>query len=297
MCASVSLIPSGASVAQRDHCVYSTDVGEGKKYLGKRFTLRKEAEDHPEKISALVFQTIHMFQQSLHRGFLWSAKCLSTGHRVSLFGTIHDSIVCLNGWRFCAVYHPIVREKLDQCQSLYVEYDLSTLSLNQRRAIQNVLKKSLESDENEKFLSIWNQKLLKFSSPHLPLDIGLLVRAHEIGKRVISLETLDMQFANFFQNLREASSEPFLGEKKLDILDSAQSGNFEQLSVLCENSIKEMALLKERNAAFALQIEKALKSGERGMFAFGVAHFIGETGVLKLLSSKPDIEISRIDLP
>ena len=299
MCSPTALIPYVAECTDTDRFIQycaSRCEAEGKKYLGKRFTLRKEAEVHPEKIPALVYQTIEMCKQSLHRGFLWSAKCLSTGHEVSLFGAVHLSTkINKLEYRFSDLYHPLVREKFEQSECLYVELDIPKLTLPERSALFaasiELCKRYLLGKPPGPLSELINRICSMICQLSLGLDIGLIKEAYEVEKPVISLETVNTQ-VDFI------TKAPLIGpEDTLDMVDSAQSGNLEQMCDVAKHILESGPTLEERNRNFTSQIKQALKIGQKAMFTFGVAHFIGETGVLKLLSSDPDIQISRIDLP
>jgi hypothetical protein len=305
MCSSTALIPYVAEFADTDrfiqYCAHRFYcLAEGKKYLGKRFTLRKEVEKNPEKISLLVYQTISMLDQPVHRGFLWSAKCPITGHEVSLFGISHKSTLGISrldacGWGFWDLFSPLVREKYNSAQSLYVEVDVTTMTPAESQAAEAILKPFSEAWENLKFLDERIQRLRKMWDPSLPLDFALTVAAHKRGKNVIPLETIEMQIAIYKQICRDLTL-PLNGEEALDTIDSVQSGNLEQLQALVDEKGGKVPFMGVRNTYFALKIKRALRTGEEAMFAIGAAHFVGEHNVLEILS-RQGVKISRIDLP
>jgi hypothetical protein len=277
---------------------------EGKKYLGKRFTLRKEAQVHQEKIPALEYLTCLMCTQRLHRGFLWSAKCLSTGHEVFLFGVAHHSTMYKRGYMFGGfmdLYHPLVREKFEQSECLYTEVDPSQFTPSEESVLSEAVDKLISSQVQQlspEYLSQGIEEIWQFVRPRsIGLDEGLREEAKQQGIPVIPLESVD-ELVTYYEKLGRDVPEPFAGEAELDMIDAAQSGNLDQVLDEEKSGIeKNFFSLAERNSKFSSKIIEALKTGQMAMFAIGIAHFLGKRGVLGLLSSDPDIKVSRIDLP
>ena len=142
------------------------------------------------------------------------------------------------------------------------------------------------------------------------LDEWLLQRAKKAGKVVGGVETVEEQLAALFSGTLEEAKKSMeftidllikkeqAGIKPFDALvDAYFSGREDRIGSVIEDELKGAPeaqvkamekLLTVRNRVMAKRVVKLLKANpqKKFVFAFGVAHFIGEEGVVNLIKKE-----------
>jgi uncharacterized protein len=142
------------------------------------------------------------------------------------------------------------------------------------------------------------------------LDEWLLKRAKKAGKTIGGIETVDEQIAALFAGTLEEAKTSLAftidllmkkekaGIKPFDALFKAYfSGREEAILSVLEEELKDAPkaqlkamelLLNARNKVMVKRVIEKIKDApkKRQVFAFGVAHFVGEEGIIKLLKNK-----------
>ena len=143
------------------------------------------------------------------------------------------------------------------------------------------------------------------------MDTLLLSYASEKNKEVIEVESIEFQidmtnnFSDTWYNLQFEAffKEPNATKESLDKLYKAWlSGDEAELKELAldetelddgmtdeqQNAVKEYkkAMYTDRNSGMAEKAESFIKDGKSVFFAVGTAHFLGDDGIVKLLSDK-----------
>ena len=165
--------------------------------------------------------------------------------------------------------------------------------------------------------SFWNQLVTQNEINKSGIDTSkamdtlLLSYASEKNKEVIEVESIEFQiemtnnFSDTWYNLQFDAffKEPNATKESLDKLYKAWlSGDEAQLKELAldetelddgmtdeqQNAVKEYkkAMYTDRNSGMAEKAESFIKDGKSVFFAGGTAHFLGDDGIVKLLSDK-----------
>ena len=141
-------------------------------------------------------------------------------------------------------------------------------------------------------------------SPAAGIDVHFLNEANNLGKKVISLETLEFQL-NLFANLPDDLQEMDLALSLVDLsklpTDAGQmmkawmTGDAEAMDDVMTKDIKEHPelspvqerLLYERNITMAQKLEAYLKGGQDiYLAAIGSGHLVGNRSVISLLTKR-----------
>ena len=132
------------------------------------------------------------------------------------------------------------------------------------------------------------------------LDAYFLKLAKQAKKRVLALETAEIQFG-FFNALSAKVQEAMLKEslveinlmgKKINELSQAwKGGDAKTLASLTNESLKEFPevyeiLLVKRNQDWTGKIEGLMKSHRSPLIIVGAAHLVGPDGLIKIFESK-----------
>ena len=165
--------------------------------------------------------------------------------------------------------------------------------------------------------SFWNQLVTQNEINKSGIDTSkamdtlLLSYASEKNKEVIEVESIEFQiemtnnFSDTWYNLQFDAffKEPNATKESLDKLYKAWlSGDEAQLKELAldetelddgmtdeqQNAVKEYkkAMYTDRNSGMAEKAESFIEDGKSVFFAVGTAHFLGDDGIVKLLSDK-----------
>ena len=144
-------------------------------------------------------------------------------------------------------------------------------------------------------------------NPRWSMDRKFSELAKENNQKLLNLDsntiTTPACFAEWYsfqiKNILSKNGSQML-EEQIQMENAYRSGNLDQIQVLNDaftNSNIRQCLLAERNKKWILKIEQQIKnspnSNQYPFFAFGVAHLIGEDGILKMLQQK-NYKIERI---
>lgn len=244
--------------------------------------------------------------------FLWRVE--RDGAVSHVFGTVHVGVRLFE-------LPQVVGERLDASHSLIVEAD--TEDMSSPRVLAGLMlpaHKSLRSMIGDKYWRVLRQYLdgvipaqaldrmppwmvqtmLTVEDPlsgenRVSLDTQLVERARKNGKRLLYLETAEMQLALLasligVDELRETLDDVPGARRGLKVLLRAyRTGNLPALAGLTLNPAEMAkspdhfeALLFKRNREWMDMLQRELPKG--GVFvAVGAAHFVGDDGLLELL--------------
>lgn len=140
------------------------------------------------------------------------------------------------------------------------------------------------------------------------IDMYFLTRAHEEGKKIVEIESMEFQydmlsgFSDENQELMLKSSleDETMGKEEMDKLFSIwAAGDVAALEALYatedDNLAEEelvfyaeysKAMFDDRNIHMAQKAEEYLAEGHTTFYVVGAAHMIGDTGIVKLLKDK-----------
>ncbi|WP_372365255.1 TraB/GumN family protein [Candidatus Uabimicrobium sp. HlEnr_7] len=244
---------------------------------------------------------------------------------VYLLGTIHLGVDA--GKEFPKK----VWEELNKCQTLVLEIDMSKVNqLSMMMKMQLPPGKSLDQmlgadywAKFEEFIKPSPAMLYKRFKPWIiqtiaaqkfmpmtpAVEMTLLAKASEKKMKIDALETVDDQFnaldaipeEKHIDGIKRMLDDlPGTREQALELLAAYRSGDLEKLRKVTIESedVKEAPELIEhvivnRNKKWIPKIEKHIKEGNV-FIAVGAGHFVGESGVIKLLEAK-GYKVTRIE--
>lgn len=148
------------------------------------------------------------------------------------------------------------------------------------------------------------------------VDRYFLEQAHQTGKRILEIESVEEQYSIFLEFSDEIWSMLIAGaleadtesqvEDLLEMYDIWKSGDMEVFSAYCETetdglSAEELALYETYNDAILIQRNygmtqtaiELLQSGETGFLIVGAAHMVGETGLVESLQQSGFTVVQR----
>lgn len=152
----------------------------------------------------------------------------------------------------------------------------------------------------------------------LGIDMQLLTQAHEEGKNIIEIESVELQNnilynqpdelydfmletdVYYYEDNCEELAEMFeawctgdvekLGEEEVD--DDLEIEISDELEAIIENYNKQ--LMDDRNAGMIEKAKQMLENGDNVFYVVGAAHFIGDTGIIKGLEDA-GYKVERIE--
>lgn len=131
------------------------------------------------------------------------------------------------------------------------------------------------------------------------VDVQLNQRAHDAGKTIIGLESVDFQL-NLFDSMSPSDQELMLLKDKGPVEDAKELeriksvwlvGDATKLDSLMKaadylSPTIQAALVTNRNRSWIPELEKLLGGKDDALIVVGAAHLVGDQGVLALLRAK-----------
>lgn len=302
-------------------------------YRGRRVELRKEYEttkdlERKKFLKSVLLSHANLMKQNTKpiKSYLWKVE--KNGNYGFLFGDIHatlqkfeggEEIACsndLSAW--CkSHFHPQVWSAFESCEKCYIEYfnlkhndevQKTHLELKTKYKLEDDYRLESKLDTKDPMADIFFDSLLGTCMGGGLVDLLL---AGKVGKNV-SMGDMVQQLDSFVVEIDTTSiqkeaieigyklqAEGKLTASKewsLEPLDAAQMGNLDSLTLIHQELPPDMvANFDNRNVPYARYVIDSLDKGEKGFFGPGAAHYVGDKGILRLLSDQ-GVTVTQIEL-